>query len=249
MWTDLAEQIVKLDQVDNLFEPKKRGRPPVSGGDEGWFATRSDINGRGRLSIPVGEPRYRRQNGCVRPGGGCDWLGGSMTSKILTLASEFRELRSKWQTLSIYEKFEELVVAVLTTVIALIIALATWQLLFHTLALVKSHLVNPADSQIFQGLFGIVLTVLIAMEFKHTLLVVIHHRRAVVQVRAVVSIALLSLVRRFIILDFYQITPSLIAALAGAALALGIVFWLVSNREEPQGVEAQEGFVEPGHLE
>ena len=35
MWTDLAEQIVKLDQVDNLFEPKKRGRPPVSGGDEG----------------------------------------------------------------------------------------------------------------------------------------------------------------------------------------------------------------------
>jgi uncharacterized membrane protein (DUF373 family) len=172
-----------------------------------------------------------------------------MTSKILTLASEFRELRSKWQTLSIYEKFEQLVVAVLTTVIALIIALATWQLLFHTLTLVKSHLVSPADSQIFQGLFGTVLTVLIAMEFKHTLLVVRHHRRAVVQVRAVVSIALLSLVRRFIILDFYQITPSLIAALAGAALALGIVFWLVSNREEPQGVEAQEGFVEPGHLE
>ena len=172
-----------------------------------------------------------------------------MTSKILTLASEFRELASKWQTLSIYEKFEQLVVAVLTTVIALIIALATWQLLFHTLTLVKSHLVSPADSQIFQGLFGTVLTVLIAMEFKHTLLVVRHHRRAVVQVRAVVSIALLSLVRRFIILDFYQTTPSLIAALAGAAVALGIVFWLVSKREEPQGVEAQEGFVEPGHLE
>jgi hypothetical protein len=35
MWTDLAEQIVKLDQVDNLFEAKKRGRPPVFGGDEG----------------------------------------------------------------------------------------------------------------------------------------------------------------------------------------------------------------------
>ena len=31
MWTDLAEQIVKLDQVDNLFEPKKRGRPPDEG--------------------------------------------------------------------------------------------------------------------------------------------------------------------------------------------------------------------------
>jgi hypothetical protein len=31
------------------------------------------------------------------------------------------------------------------------------------------------------------------------------------------------LVRRFIILDFYQTAPSLIAALAGAAFALGIV--------------------------
>jgi uncharacterized membrane protein (DUF373 family) len=172
-----------------------------------------------------------------------------MTSKILTLASEFRELRSKWQTLSIYERFEQLVVAVLTTVIALIIAVATWQLLLHTLNLVQSHLVCPADSQIFQTLFGMVLTVLIAMEFKHTLLVVKHHRRAIVGVRSVVSIALLSLVRRFIILDLYQTTPSLIAALAGAALALGIVFWLVSNREEPQEVEAQEGFVEPDNLE
>jgi uncharacterized membrane protein (DUF373 family) len=168
-----------------------------------------------------------------------------MTSKILTLASEFRELRSKWQTLSIYEKFEQLVVAVLTTVIALIITLATWQLLFHTLTLVESHLFSPADSQIFQGLFGTVLTVLIAMEFKHTLLVVRHHRRAIVQVKSVVSIALLSLVRRFIILDLYQTTPSLIAALAGAALALGIVFWLVSNHEEPQESEAQGRLVEP----
>jgi YVTN family beta-propeller protein len=41
----------------------------------------------------------------------------------------------------------------------------------NTLNLIQSHLVSPADSQIFQALFGMVLTVLIAMEFKHTLLV------------------------------------------------------------------------------
>jgi hypothetical protein len=53
-----------------------------------------------------------------------------------------------------------------------------------------------------------------------------------------VLIALLSLVRRFIILDLYQTAPGLIAALAGAALALGIVFWLVGNYEprEEDGV-------------
>jgi uncharacterized membrane protein (DUF373 family) len=163
-----------------------------------------------------------------------------VANKILTLASEFKDLRSKWQTLSLYERFEQTVVALLTLVIAIIVAIATWQLLLHTLRLVGSHVVNPGDPQAFQSLFGMVLTVLIALEFKHTLLVVKHHRRAIVQVRAVVLIALLALVRRFIILDLYQTPPSVMAALAGAALALGIVFWLVGNPEVEQEEELQE---------
>jgi uncharacterized membrane protein (DUF373 family) len=163
-----------------------------------------------------------------------------VANKILTLASEFKDLRSKWQTLSLYERFEQTVVALLTLVIAIIVAIATWQLLLHTLRLVGSHVINPGDPQAFQTLFGMVLTVLIALEFKHTLLVVKHHRRAIVQVRAVVLIALLALVRRFIILDLYQTPPSVMAALAGAALALGIVFWLVGNPEVEQEEELQE---------
>ena len=163
-----------------------------------------------------------------------------MTNKIFTLALELKELRSKWRTLSIYEKFEQSVVGVLTLLIATIVAIATWQLILHTLKLVGSHMVNPADPQVFQGLFGMVLTVLIALEFKHTLLVVQHHRRAVVQVRAVVLIALLALVRRFIILDLYATTPGTIAALAGAALALGVVFWLVSSGAQQPEDEVTE---------
>jgi len=161
-------------------------------------------------------------------------------NKILNVAFETAELRAKWQTLSLYEKFEQTVVSVLTLVIAGIVTIATWQLLLHTLQLVGSHVINLADSQVFQSIFGMVLTVLIALEFKHTLLVVKHHRRAIVQVRAVVLIALLALVRRFIILDLYQTTPSVIAALAGAALALGVVFWLVGNYEQPRRDEVLE---------
>jgi uncharacterized membrane protein (DUF373 family) len=44
---------------------------------------------------------------------------------------------------------------------------------------------------------------------------------------------LLALVRKFIVLDLYQTEPSTVAALAGAALALGIVFWLVRSQENP----------------
>ncbi len=148
---------------------------------------------------------------------------------MLTLATEFRQLQSKWRTLSLYERFEQTVVAALTLVIALIVVLATWQLLGEMAGLLRRGAAKTADPQIFQGVFGMVLTVLIALEFKHTLLVVRHHRRAVVEVRSVVLIALLALVRRFIILDVYDASPAIIAALAGATVALGIVFWLVAD--------------------
>jgi uncharacterized membrane protein (DUF373 family) len=157
-----------------------------------------------------------------------------VTDKVLSLGSEIRDLGSKWRTLSIYEKFEQSVVTVLTFVIAMIVSVATWQLLLYTLGLIGSHVLTPADPQVFQAIFGMVLTVLIALEFKHTLLVVRHHRRAIVQVRAVILVALLALVRRFVVLDLYQTTPGVIAALAIAVLSLGIVHWLVSNYEPPQ---------------
>jgi uncharacterized membrane protein (DUF373 family) len=163
-----------------------------------------------------------------------------VTDKILTLESEVKDLLSKWRTLSFYERFEQTVVAILTLVIAVIVALAAWQLLWYTLKLARGHLVPPADPQGFQGLFGMVLTVLITLEFKHTLLVVKHHRRAIVQVRAVVLIAMLALVRRFIVLDLFRTTPGVIAALAGATLVLGIIFWLVGNYECSEEDVAQE---------
>jgi uncharacterized membrane protein (DUF373 family) len=161
-------------------------------------------------------------------------IGGPVTNNILTLSAEFRQLQSKWQTLSLYERFEQTVVSVLTLVIALIVALAAWQLLAETAGLFRRGAARAADPQMFQGVFGMVLTVLIALEFKHTLLVVRHHRRAVVEVRSVVLIALLALVRRFIILDVYVVSPGIIAALAAATVALGIVFWLVADRPGPE---------------
>jgi uncharacterized membrane protein (DUF373 family) len=142
------------------------------------------------------------------------------------------ELRKRWVTFSLYEKFEHLIISLLTFIIAAIVAVATWQLILHTVVLVRGHLLDPRDSQIFQTVFGMVLTVLIAMEFKHSLLVVTPHQRDIVQIRSVVLIALLALVRKFIILDIYQTQPLVVFALAAASLSLGIVFWLVRNQDE-----------------
>jgi uncharacterized membrane protein (DUF373 family) len=146
------------------------------------------------------------------------------------------DLQKRWRTFSIYEKFEHLIISLLTVVIAAIVGVATWQLILHTFDLVCSHLLDPRDAQVFQVVFGMVLTVLIAMEFKHSLLIVLHQQRDIVQIRSVVLIALLAVVRKFIILDIYQTQPAVVFALAASSLSLGIVFWLVRNQEddEPQ---------------
>ncbi len=144
------------------------------------------------------------------------------------------DLQKRWGTFSIYEKFEHLIITLLTAIIAAIVGAATWQLILHTFALVRSHLLDPRDSQVFQTVFGMVLTVLIAMEFKHSLLIVLHQQRDIVQIRSVVLIALLAMVRKFIILDIYQTQPAVVFALAAASLSLGIVFWLVRNEDAPE---------------
>lgn len=148
------------------------------------------------------------------------------------------DVQKRWGTFSIYEKFEHLIITLLTVVIAAIVGVATWQLILHTLDLVRNHLLDPRDAQVFQSVFGMVLTVLIAMEFKHSLLIVLHQQRDIVQIRSVVLIALLAMVRKFIILDIYQTQPAVVFALAAASLALGIVFYLVRDQDsssDPDG--------------
>jgi uncharacterized membrane protein (DUF373 family) len=70
--------------------------------------------------------------------------------------------------------------------------------------------VNPSNYASFQTVFGAVFTVLIALEFKQTLLVTLHDRESVVQVRSVILIALLALMRKFITIDVKTVPPAMV---------------------------------------
>jgi uncharacterized membrane protein (DUF373 family) len=152
----------------------------------------------------------------------------------MKLRDELSQEHERWSASSFYQKFERAVVYVLTALIAIVIALATWRLALTILALVMADMVNPANYAVFQAVFGAVFTVFIALEFKNSLLVTLHSRESVVQVRSVVLIALIALVRKFIIIDVNTASPAMIGAIAVATLSLGVVYWLVRdpNRRE-----------------
>ena len=54
---------------------------------------------------------------------------------------------------------------------------------------------------------------------------------SIIQVKTVVLIALIALSRKFVVLE-PDTSPARIAALSGATLALGIVYWLMRERDQ-----------------
>lgn len=146
--------------------------------------------------------------------------------------SWMRDTRRYWPLMTLHERFEHVVAFVLSVLIAMVVALALVQLLARIVPLLATGALDPLDHEVFQSLFGMVMTVLIALEFKHSIVRVAMRRESIVQVKTVVLIALLALSRKFVILDTSTTGPAHVAALAFATLVLGAVYWLLRERDD-----------------
>ena len=152
------------------------------------------------------------------------------------LPSNWTDLRRDWPGLTAYQRFETTIAFLLTVVIAAVIVIALVRLavsVFETLILRAQ---NPLDHQVFQHVFGEVLTLLIALEFNHTLQYVITREKGIVQARVVVIIALLALARKVIVTDLTAASPAWVAALAALVVSLGGAYWLVSRTGEEEEI-------------
>jgi uncharacterized membrane protein (DUF373 family) len=145
------------------------------------------------------------------------------------LPSTWQDARRDWVLLTAYQRFETIVAFVLTAVIAAVIVVAVYRLIVNVSATLVAKSFNPLDHGVFQVVFGDIMTVLIALEFNHTLHYVIRREMGIIQARIVVLIAVLALARKVIVIDLYSTPPATVAALGGLALCLGITYWLIRN--------------------
>jgi uncharacterized membrane protein (DUF373 family) len=153
----------------------------------------------------------------------------------MSMRRRYTEARERWALLTLYERFEHLIILVLTALIAVVIVLATWNLALWVLFdMLLSSSFNLLSAETFQVVFGMVFTVIIALEFKRSLLVVAERGDSVVQVRTVILIALLAILRKLIILDLGKTDAQHLFALAAAILALGGVYWLIRYQDTRQ---------------
>jgi len=85
------------------------------------------------------------------------------------------------------------------------------------------------EKELLQDTFGSILTVLILLEFTHSVYASIRNRSVVIEARAIVLIAVIVVARKLILIDFKSATIEQIASYGGIALALGVLFWLLGD--------------------
>jgi uncharacterized membrane protein (DUF373 family) len=155
--------------------------------------------------------------------------------KPAELRSRYAEFRENWITLSIYERFEQVIALVIAWLVAFVIVVATWRLCVQVASLLAQGILDPLEHTVFQAVFGQIATVLIALEFKHSIVRVVAAREHIIQVRTVLLVALLALARKLIILDPHEYPASTIFALAAVIVAVGVTYWLIRHRDERAG--------------
>jgi uncharacterized membrane protein (DUF373 family) len=154
--------------------------------------------------------------------------------------SEWRGLQAEWPILSYYQRFESIVALVLTLVVGLIILVALYRLTTGVVVGLVVGALDPLDHNVFQTVFGEILTLLIALEFNHTLQYVVNREQSIIQTKVVILIALLAMARKFIVLDLAHVSAGQLLGLAAVTLVLGVTYWLMRERDDRAGAVTPE---------
>jgi uncharacterized membrane protein (DUF373 family) len=174
------------------------------------------------------------------------------TATARELPRHWKAIRQEWTGLTLHQRFETFLAYLLTFVIGAVILVAFGRLVVSVADTLVLKSLNPLEHAVFQHVFGEIMTLLIAMEFNHTVRYAIHDERGIVQARVVILIALLALSRKVIILDVDDMTPTSLAALGLLGLSLGATYWLIREaplrrpRRDPTGITAEQSHGDRG---
>jgi len=144
----------------------------------------------------------------------------------------WHDVRREWPVLTAYQRFEVFVAFLLTLLIAAVILVALYRLAVSVVDTLVLRTLNPLDHVVFQQVFGEIMTLLIALEFNHTLHYVIAGARGLIHTRMVVLIALLALARKVIVVDLFAAPASSVLALSALTVALAITYRMIGERDE-----------------
>ncbi|GBR07370.1 phosphate-starvation-inducible PsiE family protein [Acetobacter oeni] len=133
----------------------------------------------------------------------------------------------------LFDLFEEFAMVLLTICIMIVACLGLLHVVVAIGQMVWTATLTPTSPVVLQSIFGLFFTVLIALEFKHSILVMPEAQsHSMVRMRSVLLIGMMATVRKFIVLDLNGVNVQELLALSASVLALGIVYWLVRGKTD-----------------
>jgi uncharacterized membrane protein (DUF373 family) len=134
-----------------------------------------------------------------------------------------------------YDQFEMIVSAI---VIFLISTVIVYSIILTVIKLTEDFLSGIAfmDAGLFKDTFGMILTILILLEFNHSIISALRQRAGAMQVSIIVLISITVIARKLILLDYASASLETLLGLGGLALALGALYWLITSVERRRRV-------------
>ena len=166
------------------------------------------------------------------------WIGAGFrrrsASQVIDISTTGGVTPSRLSIIGLYERFEQAIVLILTGLIAMIFVAAVYDLTVNVVtSLIVNRTLDPTDHAVFRSVFGMILTVIIALAFKRSILVQAERRSGIVAARSVILIGLLAVVHK-IILDLGEAEGEHLIAFAAAILSLGAIYWLVRDQDRKE---------------
>jgi uncharacterized membrane protein (DUF373 family) len=129
-----------------------------------------------------------------------------------------------------YDQFELIISGILLVVISIIIIYSTGQVVITLVADFHTG-VHFAEQGALKDTFGLILGLLILIEFNHSIALAMRRRSGVLEVRVVILIAIIVIARKLILLDYATTGLNTLLGLGGLALSLGALYWLLTDVE------------------
>jgi uncharacterized membrane protein (DUF373 family) len=131
---------------------------------------------------------------------------------------------------TLYDQFELIVSGIVLFLVSAVIVFTT---ILTTIELIQDFLMGMKflDAEVFKDTFGLILTILILLEFNHSIVSALRRRAGSIQVSIIVLITITVIARKLILLDYASATPETLLGLGGLALALGVLYWLIAGVE------------------
>jgi uncharacterized membrane protein (DUF373 family) len=136
--------------------------------------------------------------------------------------------KADWRKLADYERFEQVA---LICVMVLLAVLTAFAIVYAGVKIVADLTLGETflDKAALQDTFGLILTIVILLEFNHSIFVALTHHTGAIQARIVVLIVVLVVARKLMLQDISALDAVTLLGFGGLMLALGGLYWLIAD--------------------